>query len=111
MRKCDKTYTLLRQPLSKIELPEQFKWVDETMIADELGTHTFKAVYTPEDTANYQTIEVEIEVEVVPTPVELNHVPTISASDKKITVGDKFEPLKDVTATDEEDGDLTPHQP
>ena len=95
------------QPLSKIELPEQFKWVDETIIADELGTHTFKAVYTPEDTANYQTIEVEIEVEVVPTPVELNHVPTISASDKTITVGDKFEPLKDVTATDEEDGDLT----
>ena len=95
------------QPLSKIELPEQFKWVDETMTADELGTHTFKAVYTPEDTANYQTIEVEIEVEVVPTPVELNHVPTISASDKTITVGDKFEPLKDVTSTDKEDGDLT----
>lgn len=95
------------QPLSKIELPEQFKWVDETMTADELGTHTFKAVYTPEDTANYQTIEVEIEVEVVPTPVELNHVPTISASDKTITVGDKFDPLKDVTSTDEEDGDLT----
>lgn len=96
------------QPLSKIELPEQFKWVDETMIADELGTHTFKAVYTPEDTANYQTIKVEIEEEVVPAPVELNHVLTISASDKTITVGDKFEPLKDVTATDEEDVDLTP---
>ena len=95
------------QPLSKIELPEQFKWVDETMTADELGTHTFKAVYTPEDTANYQTIEVEIEVEVVPTPVELNHVPTINTSDKTITVGDKFDPLKDVTSTDEEDGDLT----
>ena len=95
------------QPLSKIELPEQFQWVDETMTADELGTHTFKAIYTPEDTDNYQTIEVEIEVEVVPTPVELNHVPTISASDKTITVGDKFEPLKDVTAKDKEDGDLT----
>lgn len=95
------------QPLSKIELPEQFKWVDETTTADELGTHTFKAIYTPEDTANYQTIEVEIEVEVVPTPVELNHVPTISASDKTITVGDKFNPLKGVTAKDNEDGDLT----
>ena len=95
------------QPLSKIELPEHFQWVDETMIADELGTHTFKAVYTPEDTANYQTIEVEIEVEVVPTPVALNHVPTISASDKTITVGAKFEPLKGVTAKDNEDGDLT----
>lgn len=95
------------QALSKIELPEQFKWVDETMTADELGTHTFKAVYTPEDTANYQTIEVEIEVEVVPTPVAINRVPTINASDKTITVGDKFDSMKDVTATDKEDGDLT----
>ena len=95
------------QPLSKIELPEHFQWVDETMTADELGTHTFKAVYTPEDTANYHTIEVEIEVEVVPTPVALNHVPTISASDKTIVVGAKFEPLKGVTAKDNEDGDLT----
>ena len=95
------------QALSKIELPEQFKWVDETITADELGTHTFKAIYTPEDTTNYQTIEVEIEVEVVPTPVELNHVPTIHASDKTITVGDKFNPLKGVTAKDNEDGDLT----
>ena len=95
------------QPLSKIELPEHFQWVDETMTADELGTHTFKAVYTPEDTANYQTIEVEIEVEVVPTPVALNHVPTISVSDKTIVVGAKFEPLKGVTAKDNEDGDLT----
>ena len=95
------------QALSKIELPEQFKWVDETMTADELGTHTFKAIYTPEDTANYQTIEVEIEVEVVPTPVAINHVPIINASDKAITVGDKFDPMKDVTANDNEDGDLT----
>lgn len=95
------------QALSKIELPEQFKWVDETITADELGTHTFKAIYTPEDIANYETIEVEIEVEVVPTPVELNHVPTIHASDKTITVGDKFDPLKGVTAKDNEDGDLT----
>lgn len=94
------------QSLSKIELPEQFKWVDETVIADELGTHTFKVIYTPEDIANYQTIEVEIEVEVVPTPVILNRVPTINASDKTITVGDKFDPLKDVTATDKEDGDI-----
>ena len=91
------------QALSKIELPEQFKWVDETMTADELGTHTFKAIYTPEDTANYQTIEVKV----VPTPVAINHVPTINASDKAITVGDKFKPLKDVIANDKEDGDLT----
>ena len=36
----------------------------------------------------------------------INLVPTINASDKTITVGDNFDPLKDVTATDEEDGDI-----
>ena len=95
------------QPLSKIKLPEQFKWVDETTIADELGTHIFRAIYTPKDTANYQIIEVDVEVKVVPTPVEINNVPIINASDKTINIGDEFEPLKDVTATDKEDGDLT----
>lgn len=39
--------------------------------------------------------------------VELNHVPTINASDKILTVGDEFDPLKDVTASDKEDGDIT----
>ena len=39
--------------------------------------------------------------------VELNHVPTINASDKILTVGDEFVPLKDVTASDKEDGDIT----
>ena len=37
----------------------------------------------------------------------INHIPTISASDKTLTVGDTFDSLKDVTATDKEDGDLT----
>ncbi|MCU0081564.1 immunoglobulin-like domain-containing protein, partial [Extibacter muris] len=37
----------------------------------------------------------------------LNTVPTINASDKTLTVGDKFDPLKDVTASDKEDGDIT----
>ena len=95
------------QPLSNIELPKQFKWVDETLTAGDLGIHTFKAVYTPEDADNYETIEVEIEVEVVPAPIAINHVPIISASDKTLTIGDRFDPLEDVTVTDKEDGDLT----
>ncbi|MDO4445736.1 MAG: InlB B-repeat-containing protein, partial [Bacillota bacterium] len=36
---------------------------------------------------------------------ELNHVPTITAENVTLTVGDKFDPLKGVTATDHEDGD------
>lgn len=36
-----------------------------------------------------------------------NRAPVIQAEDKTITVGDEFDPLKDVTATDKEDGNIT----
>ena len=48
-----------------------------------------------------------IYVTVNPKMEGLNQIPTIDARDKTITVGDEFDPLKDVTATDKEDGDLT----
>ncbi|WP_270431550.1 immunoglobulin-like domain-containing protein [Anaerostipes hominis (ex Lee et al. 2021)] len=37
----------------------------------------------------------------------LNAIPTINASDKTLTVGDTFNPLEGVTASDKEDGDIT----
>lgn len=37
----------------------------------------------------------------------LNEVPVIHAEDKTLTVGDEFDPLEDVTATDKEDGSIT----
>ena len=37
----------------------------------------------------------------------INKVPTIIASDKVIILGEEFNPLSDVTAHDEEDGDIT----
>ena len=61
----------------------------------------------PIDSHNYMSVEVDIAVNVVPALVTINHLPTISASDKTITVGDKFDPKKDVTASDIEDGDLS----
>ena len=39
--------------------------------------------------------------------VPMNAAPVIEATDKTIEVGDTFDPKADVTATDEEDGDLT----
>ena len=39
--------------------------------------------------------------------VPMNAAPVIRATDKTIEVGDTFDPKADVTATDEEDGDLT----
>ena len=48
-----------------------------------------------------------ITVVVNPKMEALNHVPTINAADKALTVGDMFNPLKGVTAHDTEDGDIT----
>lgn len=39
--------------------------------------------------------------------VIINSEPKIDASDVEITVGEKFNPMKNVTATDNEDGDIT----
>ena len=38
---------------------------------------------------------------------DLNMIPVITAEDKTLNVGDKFDPMADVSAEDEEDGDLT----
>lgn len=95
------------EPLSTIELPEGFAWKDSTKTADALGTQPFKAVFTPEDTTNYKTVEVEIRVEVVPAISQVDKAPVIHAEDKTLTVGDTFDAMKGVTATDAEDGNLT----
>ena len=95
------------ETLSSVVLPEGFTWKDGTQKADTLGTQTFKATYTPEDTTNYQTIDVDVTVDVVPATTPVNQPPVINAKDQTLTVGDKFDPMKGVTATDKEDGDLT----
>lgn len=89
--------------LATVTLPEGFTWADETQTADELGTHEFKAVYTPEDTANYEVVDVMITVEVVPNTSLVNHAPEIEVSDKTLTVGDVFDPMENVIVKDKED--------
>ena len=93
--------------LSSIVLPEGFTWKDGTQKVNTLGTQMFKAVFTPEDATNYQTVDVDITVDVVPAITPVNQPPVINAKDQTLTVGDKFDPMKGVTATDKEDGDLT----
>lgn len=93
--------------LSSVVLPEGFTWKDGTQKADTLGTQTFKVTYTPSDTTNYQTVDFDITVDVVPATTPVNQPPVINAKDQTLTVGDKFDPMKGVTATDKEDGDLT----
>lgn len=110
IRKAKPTYTLpddlvigKGKTLATVTLPNGFAWADETQTADELGTHEFKAVYTPEDTANYETVEVMIPVEVIPNTSQVNHAPEIEVSDQTLTVGDAFAPMENVVVKDKED--------
>ena len=66
----------------------------------------YDVTYKVTDTkgASYTTT---IKVTVNPKAADLNACPVIQATDKTLTVGDEFAPLTDVTAKDEEDGDIT----
>lgn len=97
------------QTLADVKLPEGFTWdADETTSVGNPGSNTFTVTYTPADIDNYNTIEnIDVTLKVHMKWVALNEVPVINAEDKTLTVGDKFDPMDGVTATDKEDGDLT----
>lgn len=79
--------------------------VDDVEVTD--GVWTFKG-WTPDKYDNVTgNVEFVGKWEFKRNASIINLVPTINANDKTITVGDKFDPLKDVTATDKEDGDIT----
>lgn len=97
------------QTLADVTLPPGFTWEQPTTTSvGNPGTNTFTVTYTPADTDNYNTIEgINVTLKVHMKWVALNEVPVINAEDKTLTVGDKFDPMDGVTATDKEDGDLT----
>ena len=62
---------------------------------------TYEIVYKVTDSKNKSTTKT------IKVTVTANQKPTITATDKTITQGLKFEPLKNVTATDKEDGKIS----
>ena len=78
---------------SSIEITEN---TVNTKVAGE-----YKVTYKVTDSAN-QSVTKTIKV-----VVKLNNPPVITANDKTLTVGDTFNPKDNVTANDQEDGDLT----
>ena len=71
---------------------------------DEPGIYDVTYKVTDTQGASYTTT---IKVTVNPKAAVLNACPVIKATDKTLTVGDKFDAKADVTAEDEEDGDIT----
>ena len=71
---------------------------------NEPGIYDVTYKVTDTQGASYTTT---IKVTVNPKAADLNACPVIHATDKIIEVGDEFDPRADVTAKDEEDGDIT----
>ena len=81
----------------------------ENIIVNDVDTSkagTYHITYKVTD-KNGASTEKTITVTVKQNTDNLNSAPTISANDITLNVGDTFDPLKDVTATDKEDGTIT----
>ena len=81
--------------LNDVTLPSGFTWNDASTILT-VGTHTYKATYTPADTTNYKTItDIDIEVVVKNTFDVITSVPggngTITPSILDVVEGTKVE--------------------
>ena len=61
---------------------------------------TYQVTYEVIDSANYKTTKT------ITVTVLKDEEPVINATDKEITLGDEFDPKKDVTAEDKEDGSI-----
>ena len=55
----------VEQTLADIKLPEGWEWQDPSLgVGNETGEKQFKAIFTPEDTSNYNTVEESVTVTV-----------------------------------------------
>ena len=69
------------ESLRDVTLPNNFEWMNEGIVLDELGSHTYKVRYVPDDTVNYEIVEnIDVNVQ-VNNPREVI-VPNIIINDK-----------------------------
>ena len=73
--------------LKDVSLPEGFTWKDETKKVGEVGTNTHIAIFTPSDTNNYKTVEVEVEVKVEKANPSITELEDLTATYED-TLGD-----------------------
>lgn len=104
-------------PGSKVKLPstlferDKYEFTGWNTKADGTGkAYRYDAKtgkYLDENEIEIPTHDVTLYAQWAFKMVKVNAAPTIKAEDKVINIGDEFNPLKDVFATDKEDGDIT----
>ena len=80
--------------------------VDGYVNTNKPGTYELMYKVTDKDD---NTTTVKRTIIVNPKELHINTLPVIKANNKTIKVGDKFNPMTGVTATDKEDGNITNH--
>ena len=68
------------QALSTVSLPSGWAWKAPTTVMNTTGSQTFAAIFTPSDTTNYKTVEVNLTVVVSEPPAVDPEKPTISVT-------------------------------
>ena len=66
--------------LSNLGLPEGYKWKNPNYECKDLGTHTYKALFTPKDSVNYNTLDVDVSVNVVAKTEVNNPTPSVDSN-------------------------------
>ena len=86
------------------DITDKIEILKNDVNVNEPGIYDVTYKVTDTQGASYTTT---IKVTVNPKAADLNACPVIKATDKVLTVGDTFDERADVTAEDEEDGDIT----
>ena len=86
------------------DITDKIEILENEVDTTKPGKYEVTYKVTDNQGASYTTT---IKVTVNPKAADLNACPVIHATDKTIEVGDEFDPRADVTAKDEEDGDIT----
>ena len=86
------------------DITDKIEILENEVDTTKPGKYEVTYKVTDNQGASYTTT---IKVTVNPKAADLNACPVIHATDKTIEVGDEFDPRADVTAEDEEDGDIT----
>ena len=66
--------------LSNLGLPEGYKWKNPNYECKDLGAHTYKVVFTPKDSVNYNTLDVDVSVNVVAKAEVNNPAPSVGST-------------------------------
>ena len=82
------------QILAEVKLPAGFSWIDPSASVGAMGTNSFKALYTPADTKNYNTATLYIAVTVL---VDAYSVQVLDSNLGSVTGTGVYEAGKKVT--------------